>query len=184
MARLPYLNKADLPPADQDLLSRPINLARLMAHSPNAARSFYGIGKWIRFDSKLDTRLRELAILAVGYLCRAPYEYSHHAKIGQDFGVTPNDIESLARYLDGEGSGELNALDRCIIDAAREITATEKIEDATYANLEKALTAELLVDLIMTISFYNCVVRFLGAFEIDVEPEYQPYLEQFPLPEP
>ena len=27
------------------------------------------------------------------------------------------------------------------------------------------------------------VVRLLGGFEIDVEPEYEPYLDEFPLPE-
>jgi hypothetical protein len=26
------------------------------------------------------------------------------------------------------------------------------------------------------------VVRLLGSLQIDVEPEYQPYLDEFPLP--
>jgi hypothetical protein len=41
---------------------------------------------------------------------------------------------------------------------------------------------ERLVDLVITISFYNAVVRLLGSLAIDVEPEYQRYLEEFPLP--
>ena len=41
MARLPYLNAADLAPENQDLLKRPINLFRAMVHSPNGARAFH-----------------------------------------------------------------------------------------------------------------------------------------------
>ena len=39
MARLPYLDKSDLLPEHQDLLARNLNLYRVLAHSPRAARS-------------------------------------------------------------------------------------------------------------------------------------------------
>ena len=29
---------------------------------------------------------------------------------------------------------------------------------------------------------HSAVVRFLGSMQVDVEPEYQPYLDRFPLP--
>jgi hypothetical protein len=32
------------------------------------------------------------------------------------------------------------------------------------------------------IAFYNAVVRVLGTLQIDVEPEYQTYLDRYPLP--
>ena len=41
---------------------------------------------------------------------------------------------------------------------------------------------ELVVDLTLTIGFYNAVVRVLATLQIDVEPDYQRYLERFPLP--
>jgi hypothetical protein len=39
-----------------------------------------------------------------------------------------------------------------------------------------------VVDLTLTIAFYCAVVRVLGTLKIDVEPDYMPYLEQWPLP--
>jgi hypothetical protein len=39
-----------------------------------------------------------------------------------------------------------------------------------------------VVDLTLTIGFYNAVVRVLATLQIDVEEEYAPYLQQFPLP--
>ena len=94
MARLPYIEKADLPPEHQDLMKREITLYKQLVNSPNALRAFQGLGYFIRHKSTLDSRLRELAILQVGWLARSPYEWSHHIKIGYDFGVTDADIKA------------------------------------------------------------------------------------------
>jgi alkylhydroperoxidase family enzyme len=88
MARLPYLDRRDLKPEHQDLLTRNINLYRGLVHSPDGLRAFSALGHFIRHTSRLDPRLREMAILQVGYLARSPYEYSHHVEIGRDFGVS------------------------------------------------------------------------------------------------
>ena len=34
----------------------------------------------------------------------------------------------------------------------------------------------------LTIGFYHAVVRVLATLQIDVEDDYMPYLEKFPLP--
>ncbi|MCC7348628.1 MAG: carboxymuconolactone decarboxylase family protein [Variibacter sp.] len=182
MARLPYLNKEDLAPADQDILSRNINLYRIMAHSPQAQRVQSALGRYIRFDSKLDPRLRELAILQVGYLARAPYEWAHHVKIAQDFGVTKEEIRGLMDETAGRPT-TLDPLVKAVLRAAREMAQNISLSDATFAELKAALSNAHLVDLIMTISFYCGIVRFLAAMQIDNEPEYLKYLEEFPLPQ-
>ena len=56
------------------------------------------------------------------------------------------------------------------------------MSDATYAALEQALGREHMIDLVITIGFYCAVVRILATMQIDVEPEYLPYLREFPLP--
>ena len=182
MARLPYLDQADLAPADRDLLDRNINLFRAFAHSPGMARAFKGLGTHIRHGSRLDARLRELAILQVGYLARAPYEWSHHIRIGRDFGVSDDDIRGLIAESEG-GDSSLEPVARTVLKAAREMTGEGALSDATYADLERALDAECLVDLLTTIAFYNGVVRLLAALQIDVEDDYLCYLEEFPLPD-
>jgi len=181
MARVPYLEKADLALEDQNLLDRNINLHRALVNSPGGARNFGRLGGYIRHKSTLDPRLRELAILQVGYLARSPYEYSHHIKIGRDFGVTDDDIRGMIAETEGRES-TLSALDKSVLLGAREMTDAGKIGAETYAALEQALSAEHLVDLVIVISFYNAVVRLLASLEIDVEPDYAPYLEEFPLP--
>jgi alkylhydroperoxidase family enzyme len=181
MARVPYLDRADVAPENQDLLARNINLYRALVHSPNAARSFHGLGHFIRFESKLDPRLREMAILQVGYLARSPYEFSHHVEIGRKFGVSDDDIRAIADETAGRAT-TLDALSRNVLRAAREMTDGLAISEATFAALRSALDTERLTDLVMTIGFYNAVVRILATIQIDVEDEYRPYLDEFPLP--
>jgi alkylhydroperoxidase family enzyme len=181
MARVPYLQQSDLPPEYQDLLARPIALNRAMANNPEASKAFSVPAMYIRNKSKLDPRLRELAILQVGYLAKSPYEYSHHVKIGRDFGVSDDDIRAIGEETAGRPS-KLEPLARMVLRGAREMTQDLAMADETYATLERELGRAHLIDLIMTIAFYNAVVRLLATLQIDVEPEYQQYLEQHPLP--
>ena len=181
MARLPYLDPPDLAEDDRDLLKRNINLYRALTHSPDGTRHFQRLGHWIRYECALDPRLREMAILQVGYLARSAYEYSHHIGIGRDFGVSDDDVRAIATETTGGDSG-LPALDRAVLRAAREMTESRRIADPTYAELEAALGHKLLVELVLVIGFYNAVVRVLETLEIDVEPDYQGYLDTFPLP--
>ena len=182
MARSPYLTRDDLAEADKDLLARDIALNRAMAHSPNAARAFGRLGGFIRNQSKLDPRLREMAILQVGYLARSKYEYSHHIKIGHDFGVSDDDVRAISADSRGE-STSLPELDRAVLRCAREMADNGAAGAETFATLQSHLDTECLVDLVVTIAFSCGVVRLLATLEIDVEPEYQHYLEEFPLPE-
>ena len=92
MARLPYLEADQVAPEYRDMLKRNTNLHKLLVNSPDMARAFNGIGGYIRFKSKLDPRLRELAILQVGWMEKSEYEFTHHVKIGKEFGVTDDDI--------------------------------------------------------------------------------------------
>ncbi|MEO9256090.1 MAG: carboxymuconolactone decarboxylase family protein, partial [Tepidiformaceae bacterium] len=158
MARIPYLAKSDLKPEDQELLAREINLNRALVNSPNAARAFSRLGGFIRSKSRLDPRLREMAILQVGYLTRSRYEYSHHVKIGRDFGVSDDDLRAIAQESAGHES-RLEPLARAVLRAAREMTTDVSVSDETFASLQPGLDNECLIDLVMTISFYNGVVR-------------------------
>jgi len=181
MARLPYIEKAQVAPENQDLMKREITLYKQLVNSPNALRAFQGLGYFIRHKSKLDTRLRELAILQVGWLARSPYEWSHHIKLGYEFGVTDADIQALIDDTAGKATS-LGAVERLVLSAAREATRDGAVSLATFEALQKHLSNELMIDLVMTIAFYNAVVRVLASLEIDVEPDYKKYLKKYPFP--
>jgi alkylhydroperoxidase family enzyme len=181
MARLPYLDAEQLPAEQRDLLKRPINLTRLLVNSPGMAKAFGGIGNYIRHKSTLDPRLRELAILQVGWMERSEYEFTHHVKIGKEFGVTDEDIAGLFLETEGKAS-RLEPLAKAVLRGAREMVRDLGMSDATFAEIKQHLSNEHMTDLVLTIAFYCAVVRVLATMKIDNEPQYKEVLKQYPIP--
>jgi alkylhydroperoxidase family enzyme len=181
MARVPYLTPADLPP-DSPIPLMKANITRAVANSPGAARLVAGMGAYLRNDSPLDPKLRELAILQVGYTTRSVYEWAHHVEIGMRFGLTGEDIRAIGRDSEGQAS-HLEPLAKAVLAAAREMTIHMKLSDEIFAVLREGLALPALVDLLVAIGEYNGLVRVMAAIEIDLEPEYLPWLAEFPLPQ-
>ena len=181
MARLPYIDADQLPAEQRDLLKRPINLTRLLVNSPGMAKAFHGIGGFIRNKSTLDPRLRELAILQVGWMEKSEYEFTHHVKIGKEFGVTDDDIKAMMAETDGKPSS-LEPLAKAILRGAREMVRELAMSDATFAEIKQELSNEHMTDLVLTIAFYCAVVRVLATMKMDNEPYYKEVLQQYPIP--
>ena len=106
MARVRLNETADLPEEHRWLFERlekqgPIlNIYRALSHSPEALRRFMKFGSYFLSEGKLDPKLRELAILRAGYLCRAPYEFAQHVAFGRRAGLSDDEIRGVARRTD------------------------------------------------------------------------------------
>jgi alkylhydroperoxidase family enzyme len=182
MARVPYLHVAALDLDKGDIADRrPVNFIRAFSNNPAVLEGMRQAGKVV-WALSLDTRLKELAIIQVGYVTRAAYEYVHHLEIGTVLGVTDDDLQAIRLESAGQASG-LPPLDKAVLRATRELTLDLSISDETFAELEQHLSTEDIVSLVMVIGYYNSVVRCVAALHIDVEPRYGPLLEKYPLPE-
>jgi len=181
MGRLRYLDNADLAPEYQDIPRMKSNITRAVAHSPKLARLVAARGMYLRHDSGLDARLRELAILQVGYSTGSAYEWAHHVDVALSFGVTEDDIRAIAAETSGAPS-HLDPLAKAVLATTRSLTDDLVLLQPLFDTLSGALATDHLVDLLVAIAEYNGLVRVMAAIEIDLEPEYLPYLDRFPLP--
>jgi alkylhydroperoxidase family enzyme len=178
MARLPYVDPAALPADQRDLLVRPIHLYRAMVNAPGITRAFLGLANQIRHASLLDARLRELAILQVAWDTRSAYEWSHHVKIGRDFGVTSEDLRAIS-------SGDWRGLAQdaqFVLAAARGIAQDGDLADVQVEDLRATFGEQVLTELLLVCSIYVGLARFLHVARVDVEDDYLPELREFPLP--
>ncbi|WP_372617533.1 carboxymuconolactone decarboxylase family protein [Falsiroseomonas sp.] len=180
MARLTYRSAEELDPADRELLARPVHLYRAMVNSPGITRAFLGLANHIRHDSRLDPRLRELAILQVAWTARSAYEWSHHVRIGRQFGVSDADLRAIV-------AGAPDRLDPAgaeVLRAAEAITLRGDLPDEAVAALRRHLDEAALTELLLIAAFYVGLSRFLTVARIEVEPDYMAELREFPLPAP
>ena len=95
--------------------------------------------------------------------------------------MTDGDIQALIDDTAGKPT-TLGPVECCVLLAAREMTVQGAASDATFKALQGHFSTEHLTDLVVTIAFYCAVVRFLATMQVDVEPDYQAYLDRWPLP--
>ena len=148
MARLPYLDRDQLPELERDLFDDLIrqrgavgNIFRVMAHSPLLLRRMLYFSDGLRNRTRLDPRLRELAIMTVGRLTECEYEYVHHQAFAKRVGVRSEQVERLAAW---ETDPAFNEQERAVIRYATEVTQNVRVADATFDALRSFLDAEQL----------------------------------------
>jgi alkylhydroperoxidase family enzyme len=176
-ARVPYINREDLPEADRvlyDNLSKerggvPVgNIFRTLANAPNLLRRFLGLGNELRNGTELDQKLRELALMTVGRLTNAEYEFTHHWNISLRVGVKREQLEHLAGF---ETSALFDDHERAVMRYASEATTSIKVSDATFNALRTFLDNRRITELAMNVAFYNAVVRVLIPLGVELEPD-------------
>ncbi len=158
-------------PAEMGDEAAPVfNIFKTLANHPQLAGKFGLWGSQILFRSSLSARDRELAILRVGWLCRATYEWHHHVAIARDHaGMTAADIE-MARAGPLTGS---DAPDDVLLRAVDELVGDHFISDATWRQLASRHDQTQLIDLVFTIGQYTMVSMALNSFGVQLEPEYR-----------
>jgi alkylhydroperoxidase family enzyme len=175
MARVPYLNREDLPEADRDIFDNLIaergqpvgNIFRTLAPTPNLLRRFLALGGELRNKTALDPQLRELALLTVGRIAQAEYEFVHHWNLARRVGVSPEKLEALA---DWEKAPVYSDEERAVIRYAAEATTNVRVNDATWNALRQFLDTRRTMELVQNVAFYNMVVRVLVPAGVELEP--------------
>lgn len=174
MARVPYLDREDLPEQYRKIYDDLVaerggvwNIFRTMAHAPGVLGRFLGLSSELRHRTKLAPQLRELAIVTVGRLADAQYEFVHHWNMALKAGVPRAKLERLA---DWETASVFTEQDRAVIRYATEATRDIKVSDSTFAALRGFLDNERIVELTMQVAMYNAVVRVLVPLGVELEP--------------
>jgi alkylhydroperoxidase family enzyme len=173
-ARLPYLTRNDLPEADRDIFDQfikergtePGHIHRVVANAPNLLRRFLGLANELRNGTQLDPKLRELALMTVGRLTNADYEFTHHWNISLKVGVKREQLEHLADFAT---SAMFNDQERAVMGYASEATTNIKVSDATFNALRGFLDNRRITELVMNVAFYNSVVRVLIPLGVELE---------------
>ena len=148
-----------------------LNIFKVMAHCPYIGRNFMRLGTAILRGEELPANLRELAILRVGNLAQANYEFTHHTEIGLKCGVTQKQIDAIA---DWATSPEFNDRERAVLAYTDEVARDIKVKDDTFSKLQRFFSEHAIVELTTVIGFYGMVCRILVAFQIELEAEARP----------
>jgi AhpD family alkylhydroperoxidase len=178
MARVAYLSREDATPDTEALWQRveaerkmpTANIFRALAHAPALLDAFLSYANALRDESELEPRLRELAILAVGHATGSEYEIAHHRSHAIKAGATRQQIADAADF---ENSDAFSDAELAVMRLARESTLQVHVSGQRWADACAHLSDRQMVELCMTIAWYNSGVRILGSLGIELEDSYK-----------
>lgn len=172
MTRLPLLPLEDMPEKTRKMITggkselSDKNINKMVAHAEQSARHFMRLGNSLLTQAKLDARLRELAILKIATLCKSRYEWYQHEIMARQVGVTEEQISAISQ---GSDRSVFNDQEQAVIRYTEEVTCNVKSSEESFSKLTKFLNHRELVELTLTIGFYNLVARFLENTGVEIE---------------
>jgi 4-carboxymuconolactone decarboxylase len=139
-------------------------LYQVLLNSPPIAQGWEKLLTAIRNQSSLPADLREMIILRVAILNRAPYEFDAHVPHAQKAGMADKKIEGLrAESID---KTLYTGLELDVLAMTDSLTRAIDVPDSLFAPIRKHFSDQQIIDLTATIGAYNMVSRFLTALRI------------------
>jgi alkylhydroperoxidase family enzyme len=155
----------DTAPDMRAMLGNLPEIMRTMLRHPALFTQLANTGLQLLGHGALPGRDRELAILRIGWLCRAPYEWGEHVLIAKKYGVSSTEIEAITT---GSTAPAWSDHDRAILRAAEELHADATISDATWATLAARYDDRQLIELPVVIGQYQAVAYYQNALRISL----------------
>jgi 4-carboxymuconolactone decarboxylase len=141
------------------------NIFSTLVNHPKLARSWLRFAGYILSRQTLPARDRELAILRIGWLNQAPYEWEQHVIIGRRCGISAEEIE---RIKQGPSAG-WDPHDAAILQAADDLYENSVVADETWQRLAQRYNTQQMMDLVFTIGQYNLVSWALNSLGVPLD---------------
>ena len=174
MARVRLLQEADA--ADSaELIERIrsgrrgnlLNIYRLLLHSPPLASAWFDLLNAVRWQTKLNGRLREIVIIRIAYLNHAQYCLAQHIPaLALADGVTLSECDALA---DWRATSLFSESERAALAFTDAMTRDIRVPDDVFADLRRHFDERQIVELSVLIGAYNMHTRVQEALKLDLE---------------
>ena len=170
--RLPLITSKDSLPAEAQHHFDAIAASRggrvggpfaVMMHSPDVASRTAHVGTYVRFESVLPQRLRELAAMVASREFDCEYEWGAHAAGAAREGVPQAAIEAIAA---GGEPGDLPEEESLIVRYGRQLLATHRVDDETFEAVRALLGEQGVIDLTATLGYYAMIACSLNVAEV------------------
>ncbi|NKJ44809.1 carboxymuconolactone decarboxylase family protein [Novosphingobium sp. SG720] len=132
----------------------------VLLHSTGVFGPAQALGAYLRFESTIPARLRELAIIATARHWRQDYEWQVHAPLARDAGLAEAAIAAIAA---GDVPQDL-APDECtVLDFTRQLHATGQVDDETFTRAQALLAPAGVVELCAICGYYAMLAMVMNV---------------------
>jgi 4-carboxymuconolactone decarboxylase len=135
----------------------------ILIYAPMMAEHFSAVEDYFRHHGMLDTKDKELVILACARELGARFPWSRHEIRARQAGVRREAIETL------RANGSLDALSQreyLMVDMARTLLRERHLSDDLFSRALAELGPERLVETVGLVSHYNLISSVANVFDL------------------
>lgn len=131
--------------------------------SPELADRLQRVGEYLRFNTSLDKRLNEMAILMTAQAWGAQYEWFAHYPLAIKAGLDPATAADIGA---GRKPAKMKDDEAIVWAFTTQLRRDHAVDDETYAQAVKAFGEQGVMDLIAVNGYYDLVSMTLNVAKV------------------
>ena len=145
-----------------------LNVFRVWLHHPPLARWMADLLMGLLGRGRLDTRLRELMIMRVGWVTGSDYEWTQHWRIALSLGLGESDLLGAREWRSHAGFGPP---ERAVLAAVDETLAAGSVSGPTWDACLQHVSADpaVLLEVLSVVGVWRMVAAQLLSLVVPLE---------------
>ena len=140
----------------------------VLLNAPEVAKRALGLAGYLRGETSLSPRIRELAMLVAACENDCQYIWNAHAAAGRQAGLSDALVDAMRDKKDLPNIPEDEA---AVINYGREFYRTHRVSDATFQAALQQFGAHGLTNLTNLMGYYALLAFNANCFQIDLPAE-------------
>ena len=137
---------------------------------PRLGSALQALGSAVRYETGLDDRSREIAILVVAARWRSAFEWHAHEAVARAAGLTDAELTAILE----EQPDALAGREAVVARTAAALAARGDLDDAEYREATATLGSDGLFELLTLVGYYATLALQLRVFRVPA-PEETPF---------
>ena len=131
--------------------------------SPELADRLQKVGEYVRFNTSLDKRLNEMAIIMTAQHWGSQYEWYAHAPLAVKAGLDPEIVAALGA---GKKPEKMKDDEAIVWEFTTQLRRDHHVDDAIYAKAVEAFGENGVMDLVAVNGYYDVVSMTLNVAHV------------------
>ncbi len=180
--RLAQLAYEDLAPAVRPLADDMLKISsaalggpyNALLRSPDMARRCFDLLDYLRFQTSVDKRLNEFAILIQARIANAQYEWWAHEPIARRAGLSDAVMDALRQC---HRPAAMQADEALVYDFCVQLSLNHRVPDALWQQAVAQMGEQRVIDLTVLSGTYSMVSMLLNATQVGIPNGGEPPLQ-------
>ena len=136
--------------------------------NPVLADRLQKVGEYVRFNTSLDKRINEMAILMTAQAWGAQYEWYAHAPLALKAGLDPKVLAAIGAGRKPENMKDDEAI---VWEFTTQLRRDHSVDDAIYARAQEKFGEAGIIDLVAVNGYYDVVSMTLNVARVKAPAE-------------